>query len=332
MRSEVLEFESPRFLQSLFADDLRLLKELERALCVRVTTREGWMKFEGEDGDVVKAQQMIRDLEGARRKGAEISPHAFRFAVEMAAEGEDTSVLAELVERRMLGSATKPPVMPKTRGQLAYVRMMDDSDIVFGVGPAGTGKTYLAMARALQAMRDGDVSRLVLTRPAVEAGEALGFLPGDMQEKIFPYLRPLYDALYDMLEPKDVEKYLDSGMIEIAPLAFMRGRTLNRAFVILDEAQNTTREQMFMFLTRLGLGSRSVITGDPSQIDLKDRKTSGLAEALEALPGTRGIGVTKFDRRDVVRHAVVQGIIDAYDRHREGGKRGDGGIGDGGES
>ncbi|MEM7147573.1 MAG: PhoH family protein [Verrucomicrobiota bacterium] len=324
MRSEVLEFESPHFLQSLFADDLQLLKEMERELGVRVTTRDGWIKFEGEDGDVGRAETVIRDLEAARRKGAEISEHAFRFAVEMASEGEDTSVLSDLVERKMLGSATKPPVMPKTRGQLAYLGAMDENDIVFGVGPAGTGKTYLAMARALQAMRDGEVARLVLTRPAVEAGEALGFLPGDMQEKIFPYLRPLYDALYDMLEPKDVEKFMDSGMIEIAPLAFMRGRTLNRAFVILDEAQNTTREQMFMFLTRLGLGSRAVITGDPSQIDLRDRKGSGLTEALAALPGVRGVGMTEFDRRDVVRHRVVQGIIDAYDRHRGGGEAGRG--------
>ncbi|MEM8952976.1 MAG: PhoH family protein [Verrucomicrobiota bacterium] len=322
MRSQVLEFESPHFLQSLFADDLRLLKEVERELAVRVTTRDGWIKLEGEDEEVASAEALIRDLEAARRKGAEISVHAFRFAVEMATAGEDTSVLSELVERKMLGSATKPPVMPKTRGQLYYMRTMDENDIVFGVGPAGTGKTYLAMARALQAMRDGEVARLVLTRPAVEAGEALGFLPGDMQEKIFPYLRPLYDALYDMLEPKDVEKFMDSGMIEIAPLAFMRGRTLNRAFVILDEAQNTTREQMFMFLTRLGLGSRAVITGDPSQIDLRDRTGSGLTEALVALPGVRGVGVTKFDRRDVVRHRVVQGIIDAYDRHR-GGVEGD---------
>ncbi len=319
MDPEILEFESPHFLQSLFANDLSLLKELEDALSVRVTTRDGWMKFEGEAANVSSAQRVLRDLESARRQGADISSGAFRFALEASSSGRNIDLLGDLVNRRLLGSATKPAVMPKTRGQLAYLRAIDEHAVVFGVGPAGTGKTYLGMARALQSLQDGEVSRLILTRPAVEAGEALGFLPGDMKEKIFPYLRPLYDALYDMLEPQVVEKYIDRGMIEIAPLAYMRGRTLNHAFIILDEAQNTTCEQMFMFLTRLGTDSRCVITGDPSQVDLKSPGHSGLREALNVLPETDGVAFVRFGKADVVRHSVVQNIIEAYGRSRNGG-------------
>ena len=320
MEPEILEFESPHFLQSLFANDLSLLKELEEALSVRVTTRDGWMKFEGEAANVSSAQGVLRDLESARRQGADISSQAFRFALEASLSGRNNDRLGDLVERRLLGSSTKPPVMAKTRGQLAYLKAMDEHDVVFGVGPAGTGKTYLAMARALQSLQDGEVSRLVLTRPAVEAGEALGFLPGDMKEKIFPYLRPLYDALYDMLDPQVVEKYIDRGMIEIAPLAYMRGRTLNQSYIILDEAQNTTREQMFMFLTRLGLDSRCVITGDPSQVDLKRPGHSGLGEAMKVLPTTDGVTFVQFGAADVVRHPVVQNIIAAYGHARSEGE------------
>lgn len=326
MEPEILKFESPHFLQALFANDFSLLKVLEEALEVRVTTRDDWMKFEGDRENVARARKVFRDLEAARRKGAEISSHTFRFAVEAVLGTEESDSVGALVERKLLGSATKPPIIPKTRGQLAYLKAMDRSDVVFGVGPAGTGKTYLGMARAIQALQDHDVNRLVLTRPAVEAGEALGFLPGDMKEKIFPYLRPLYDALYDMLEPQVVEKYIDRGMIEIAPLAYMRGRTLNRAFIILDEAQNTTCEQMLMFLTRLGIGSRCVITGDPSQVDLKSPGNSGLREAMEVLPEAEGVAFVHFEKSDVVRHAVVQNIIDAYARSRDGergGKKGE---------
>ncbi len=312
-----LEFESPHFLQSLFANDFSLLKVLESAFALKVTTRDGWMKFDGKQEDVARAKQVFRELESARRKGAEISKHVFQFAVETVSRGGEGGIV-DLMSCRMLGSATKPPVVPKTAGQLAYVQSMDRQDVVFGVGPAGTGKTYLAMAKALQSLEDGAVNRLVLTRPAVEAGEALGFLPGDMKEKIFPYLRPLYDALYDMLEPQLVEKYIDRGMIEIAPLAYMRGRTLNRAFIILDEAQNTTGEQMLMFLTRLGIDARCVITGDPSQVDLKNSVESGLREAMRVLRGTEGVDFVEFGRRDVVRHPVVQNIIDAYNQGRNG--------------
>jgi phosphate starvation-inducible PhoH-like protein len=200
---------------------------------------------------------------------------------------------------------------------LNYVQAIQAFDIVFAVGPAGTGKTYLAMAMGVDALRKEQVKRIILTRPAVEAGEALGFLPGDLQEKIFPYLRPLYDALYDMLEAEEIQKYMDRGVIEIAPLAYMRGRTLNHAFVILDEAQNTTTEQMFMFLTRLGADSKCVVTGDQTQIDLPANKTSGLIEAMYALDSIPGIQFTPFTERDVVRHPLVQSIIHAYQIYRD---------------
>jgi len=225
--------------------------------------------------------------------------------------------LGQLAKVQILGSSRRTPISPKTSQQLTYVQAIQAYDIVFGIGPAGTGKTYLAMAMAVEALKRETVKRVILTRPAVEAGEALGFLPGDLQEKIFPYLRPLYDALYDMISAEEIQKFMDRGVIEIAPLAYMRGRTLNDAFVILDEAQNTTREQMFMFLTRLGADSKCVVTGDQTQIDLPQNKTSGLIEALQALRGVTGIEFIEFSERDVVRHSLVKSIINAYKAFRE---------------
>ncbi|CAN5241093.1 PhoH family protein [soil metagenome] len=328
METRTLEFETPQFLHSLFAHDEALLREMEAEQQIKLTTRDGWMRIEGEPAAVAGAESTFSALERARRSGGEITPHAFRIAVESgkppsgdARAPERATDVAELLSRKLLGSAKRPPVVPKTLGQLAYLKAMDANPVVFGVGPAGTGKTYLAMARALAALKAREVNRVILARPAVEAGEALGFLPGDLQEKIAPYLRPLYDAIYDMLEPAEVERYIEANMIEIAPLAYMRGRTLNRAFVILDEAQNTTEEQMLMFLTRLGEGARCVITGDPSQIDLRPRSRSGLREAMDILRETEGVAFAEFDRSDVVRHPVVQRIIEAYEkaRSRRGG-------------
>jgi len=224
--------------------------------------------------------------------------------------------LDKLVETKIVCSPRRPPIVAKTEGQHAYICAIQTHDMVLGVGPAGTGKTYLAMAMAVAALKAEHVNRIILTRPAVEAGEALGFLPGDLREKIFPYLRPLYDALHDMLEPDEIQKHLDRGVIEIAPLAYMRGRTLNHAFVVLDEAQNTTTEQMFMFLTRLGADSKCVITGDITQIDLPGHKRSGLVEALDALKEVSGIGLCLFEESDVIRHELVQSIIRAYKQHR----------------
>lgn len=325
LASETLTFENPHFLQSLFANDLSLLKNLQQKFMVKIVTRDGWLKIEGDHKQVAKAKAVFGVLESVRRKGGEINAHAFALAMQQelttarAPAGKllGKGDLQEFADLRLLGSATKPAVMPRTSGQLNYLKALQKNDVVFGLGPAGTGKTFLAMANALQQLKDRKIDRIIMTRPAVEAGEALGFLPGDLQEKVFPYLRPLYDALYEMLEGEEAQKMIDKNLIEVAPLAYMRGRTLNRAYVILDEGQNATREQMLMFLTRLGEESKCVVTGDPSQIDLRPRKLSGLLEAMDLLRDVEGIAFTQFDRSDVVRHPVVERIIAAYEQRGE---------------
>lgn len=311
-----LEYETAAFLHSLFAGDVRELKYLEERLGVRVVTRDGWVQLSGEAGAVDRAGAVFQDLEQARRGGAPIGVRDFRMAVDLAAEGVASGV-SELCGVKLLGGRGRKPVGPKTPKQLEYLKAMEVNDVVFGLGPAGTGKTYLAMAMALALLREKRVQRVVLTRPAVEAGEALGFLPGDLREKVAPYLRPLYDAIHDMIGAEAGERYLQDGTIEIAPLAFMRGRTLAKAFVILDEGQNTTREQMFMALTRLGEDSRMVVTGDGSQVDLKPNVPSGLFEAEKALAGVSGVEFIRFSGGDVVRHPVVGRIIEAYGKHRD---------------
>src|SRR3954465_6086545 len=280
--SRTLQFESARSLQSLYANDLKLLKTLEETLGVRVTTREGWLKVEGEPEQVDRAARVFEQLEKVRQKGVDIHKHEFSYALNSVSEAR-SETLADAVDVKITTSARKPPIVTRTVGQRNYVEAIQKHDIVFGIGPAGTGKTYLAVAMAVAALKKEQVARIVLTRPAVEAGEALGFLPGDLQEKITPYLRPLYDALRDMLEPEEIERLMARQTIEVAPLAYMRGRTLGNAFVILDEAQNTTTEQMFMLLTRMGPSSKCVVTGDVTQIDLPSNKRSGLVEALQAL-------------------------------------------------
>ncbi len=310
-----LDFETPQFLHSLFANEARHLGYLEELLTVKTVTRDGWVTITGEPTALSRARAVFEDLETARRNGRRIEARDFRLAVEVAAGLGDVGV-SQLSGVRLVGSRGRKPVVPRTPNQLAYVKAIETHDVVFGLGPAGTGKTYLAMAMALTLLKRGTVQRVVLTRPAVEAGEALGFLPGDLREKVAPYLRPLYDAIHDMLDPEEAQRYLDEGTIEIAPLAFMRGRTLARSFVILDEAQNTTREQMFMALTRLGEESRMVITGDGSQVDLKPGVRSGLAEAEHALGEIEGIAVLRFTRDDIVRHPVVGRIVAAYELHR----------------
>ncbi len=310
-----LEFDTPQFLHSLFADDLRNLNLLETMLEVKAVTREGWILLSGKPAALARAKAVFDDLETARRNGREIESRDFRLAVEAAATGAEVGV-SELSGVKLVGSKGRRPVVPRTPNQLAYIRAMETHDVIFGLGPAGTGKTYLAMAMALTMLKKKTIQRIVLTRPAVEAGEALGFLPGDLREKVAPYLRPLYDAIHDMLDPEEAQRYLDDGTIEIAPLAFMRGRTLSRSFIILDEAQNTTREQMFMTLTRLGEDSRMVVTGDGSQVDLKPGVRSGLAEAEHALQGIDGITFLRFAKHDIVRHPVVGRIVEAYERYR----------------
>ena len=311
-----LDFETPQFLHSLFANDAKHLAYLEELLAVKTVTRDGWVMISGEPAALSRARAVFEDLETAQRNGRRIEVRDFRLAVEVAAGQGDVGV-SQLSGVRLVGSRGRKPVVPRTPNQLAYVKAIETHAVVFGLGPAGTGKTYLAMAMALTLLKRGSIQRVVLTRPAVEAGEALGFLPGDLREKVAPYLRPLYDAIHDMLDPDEAQRYLDEGTIEIAPLAFMRGRTLSRSFVILDEAQNTTREQMFMALTRLGEDSRMVVTGDGSQVDLKPGVRSGLAEAEHALGEIEGIAVLRFTREDIVRHPVVGRIVAAYERYRE---------------
>ena len=302
-------------MQSLYANDIKLLKHLEDSLGIKVTTREGWMKLEGDRSRVDKAQQVFQQLEQARQRGVDIQKHEFNYTLKAVTEERDES-LGDIVSTKIVTSSRKPPVVARSANQRAYVEAIQKHDVVFGIGPAGTGKTYLAVAMAVAALKKEQVARIILTRPAVEAGEALGFLPGDLEQKILPYLRPLHDALREMLEPEEMERAIARQTIEVAPLAYMRGRTLSNAFVILDEAQNTTTEQMFMLLTRIGLNSKCVVTGDVTQIDLPANKRSGVVEALQALKNVPGIATVYFTERDVVRHELVRAIIGAYQAHR----------------
>lgn len=315
MASETLHYETARHALQLFNSDPKNLKLMEDELAVKATSREGWIKLEGDPENIDRAKQVFQYLEGTLKAGAPVRNREFAYALNVARH-DGAEALQQLGEQRIQTSNRKTTVTPKTVGQKRYIEMIRDHDVTFGVGPAGTGKTYLAVAMAVQALKEEKVTRIILTRPAVEAGEALGFLPGDLYEKIAPYLRPLHDALHDMLPGEEILKSSERGILEIAPLAYMRGRTLNNAFIILDEAQNTTAEQMLMFLTRLGHGSKAVVTGDPTQIDLPLNKRSGLIEALRILKGVEGIATMEFSKRDVVRHALVQRIIGAYEEHR----------------
>lgn len=272
--------------------------------------------IQGEDGVADRAERLIQEIREVNRRGYILRPEDISYAVKSLSEGKEVSI-QELFRQNIPVFSKKRFIIPKTETQRQYIEAISKYDIVFGVGPAGTGKTYLAMAMAINAFLTKQVSRIVLVRPAVEAGEKLGFLPGDIAEKVSPYLRPLYDALFDMMEIDKASKLIERGIIEIAPLAFMRGRTLNDSFVILDEAQNTTTEQMKMYLTRLGFGSKTVITGDITQIDLPAGKTSGLVEAIRILKDVEGIKIIYFSERDVVRHKLVQEIVKAYERYEK---------------
>lgn len=310
-KSTTLEFDDPHLLRSLYHDDEKLLRAMEKTLGITITTRDAWIRFTGSSGGVKRAAWIFERLQQIGERDGGVGQYEFLDVVQ-----QSTFELEKKFHDRILCSPRKPPVIPQTESQRSYLHQIDQHDITFGLGPAGTGKTYLAMAKAVSALKQEKVSRIILTRPAVEAGEALGFLPGVLQEKIFPYLRPLYDALHEMLEPEEIHRYIDKNILEIAPLAYMRGRTLNNAFIILDEAQNTTTEQMFMFLTRIGRGSRCIITGDVTQVDLPRNKPSGLVEAISILKKTAGIGFHHFQEKDVVRHTLVQAIIKAYQANR----------------
>jgi phosphate starvation-inducible protein PhoH and related proteins len=303
-------------IETLFGSFDENLRSLESALNVTLKTSGHDIVVEGAAEDVARAERALEQLAGLLREGYRFARGDVKTAAQLLAQ--DPGV--ELQEYFLKGgprTAGRRQVAPKTVTQRRYLEAIDTHDIVFGVGPAGTGKTYLAMAQAVSYLLAKKVTRIILARPAVEAGEKLGFLPGDLQEKVNPYLRPLYDALYDMLDADRVERLLERGVIEVAPIAFMRGRTLNDAFVILDEAQNTTSEQMKMFLTRLGFGSKAVVTGDVTQIDLPTGRLSGLIEALKVVSAIEGIATIHFDERDVVRHQLVQQIVKAYEKYTQ---------------
>jgi len=299
-------------IETLFGSYDENLKHLESLFNVRIRTQGHELLVDGDASALDKVEQIVGQLSSLLRDGYKLSNADVKTASELVAENDGVDLRDHFL-KGSLTSAGKKRVAPKTVNQRRYLDAIDQHDIVFGIGPAGTGKTYLAMAQAVSFLVAKKVSRIILARPAVEAGEKLGFLPGDLQEKVNPYLRPLYDALYDMLDVERVARYIERGTIEIAPIAFMRGRTLNDSFVILDEAQNTTSEQMKMFLTRLGFGAKAVITGDVTQIDLPQGRTSGLVEAMKVVNDIEGISFIHFDERDVVRHKLVQQIVKAYE-------------------
>lgn len=300
-----------------FDQNLRLI---EKELNVKVVDRDSEIHIAGEEEATALAEKAVDGLLSLSAKGESIDEQRVRYILRMVKEGREQKI-SELSSDVVCITAKGRPVKPKTIGQKQYVEAIRNNTVTLGIGPAGTGKTYLAVACAVAAFREKAVNRIILTRPAVEAGERLGFLPGDLQSKVDPYLRPLYDALFDMLGPDTYQAYLEKGNIEVAPLAYMRGRTLDDSFIILDEAQNTSREQMKMFLTRLGFNSRMVITGDVTQIDLPDDKPSGLKEAMKVLKGVEDIAICTLTGADVVRHALVQSIIEAYEKYQDRDKK-----------
>jgi phosphate starvation-inducible PhoH-like protein len=302
-------------IQHLFGRRDEIRKLIEETLQVKLVARDGLVSLQGQADDVAVGEQVIAELLAGLRRGQRVTRQDARLALRLFSKKEEEEfrrIQGEVIEV----SAKKRPVRPKGPGQRRYVEAIRQHDIVFGIGPAGTGKTYLAMAMAVSALLAREVNRIILTRPAVEAGERLGFLPGTLYEKINPYLRPLYDALYDMIEAERVSRLIEMGTIEVAPLAFMRGRTLNESFIVLDEAQNTTSEQMKMFLTRMGFGSKTVITGDITQVDLPVGRPSGLIEVQSILKGVEGIRFVYLTEEDVVRHELVQQIVRAYESHQ----------------
>ena len=300
-------------LVSVFGSFDENIKRIEEALSVTIINRGTELKVTGDAEAVDKAARTLEGLLSLASKGETIDEQRVRYLITLVQEGND-ELVAKMAKDVVCITAKGKPIKAKTIGQQTYMKAIHNNTITIGVGPAGTGKTYLAVAAAVAAFRERTVNRIILTRPAVEAGERLGFLPGDLQNKVDPYLRPLYDALYDMLGAETFQKYQERGSIEVAPLAYMRGRTLDDSFIILDEAQNTTREQMKMFLTRLGFGSKIVITGDVTQIDLPDDKVSGLKDAIRVLEDVKDIAICQLTAADVVRHALVQQIINAYEK------------------
>ena len=323
MTEQIISIERMEEAIAIFGSFDENIRIIERELGVTVVNRDSQLKISGDGEAVMYAVKAINALLSLAAKGENINEQNVRYIINVVRAGNEDKI-GILAKDVLCVTAKGKPIKPKTLGQKRYVEAVKSNTITLGVGPAGTGKTYLAVAAAVAAFRAKEVNRIILTRPAVEAGERLGFLPGDLQSKVDPYLRPLYDALFDMLGPETYQKYLERGNIEVAPLAYMRGRTLDDSFIILDEAQNTSREQMKMFLTRLGFGSKIVITGDITQIDLPSDKVSGLKEAMRVLKGVEDIAICRLGEADVVRHVIVQRIIKAYeedDNRRNAGKK-----------
>ena len=316
MIEKTMEVDRMEDVISVFGSFDQNLRMIETEYNVRVTDRDEQIHITGEAENVLYAEKAIAGLLSLAAKGEEIGEQNVRYIFRLVREGREQKI-QELAGDVVCITAKGKPIKAKTLGQRAYLDAIEQNTITIGVGPAGTGKTYLAVAEAVAAFRAERVNRIILTRPAVEAGERLGFLPGDLQNKVDPYLRPLYDALFDMLGAETYQKYLERGNIEVAPLAYMRGRTLDDSFIILDEAQNTSREQMKMFLTRMGFGSKVVITGDVTQIDLPTDKVSGLKEAMKVLRDVEGVAICRLTKEDVVRHVMVQHIIEAYAKFEE---------------
>ena len=303
-------------MQKIFGMQDAYIKKLEQDFQVTIVDRNGSVMITGEEENVSKASRVLRQLTALSDHGNEIEEQSVDYAIEMGKEDQEEKLM-EMDADCICHTISGKPIKPKTLGQKEYLAAIRKNAITFGVGPAGTGKTYLAVAMAVKAFKSKDVSRIILTRPAVEAGEKLGFLPGDLQNKVDPYLRPLYDGLFDLLGAETFQKLFEKQVIEVAPLAYMRGRTLDDAFIILDEAQNTTPEQMKMFLTRMGVGSKVVVTGDVTQIDLPDKVRSGLIDALHVLRNVEGIAQVRLTEKDVVRHRLVQQIVKAYEQAAE---------------
>nr|WP_200865874.1 PhoH family protein [Clostridioides mangenotii] len=306
------EITDARFERELFGDFDENIKLIEKTLNIDLILREGNLTLRGEEKNVDSAIKLMNELHKTVSNNKKLDKQSVTYSLSLLLEGSEGK-LKELEDTIVITQSGKS-VQPKTLGQKDYIKLIENNDITFGVGPAGTGKTYLAVSMAVKAFKRDEVKRIILTRPAVEAGESLGFLPGDLKDKVDPYLRPLYDALFEMLGSEKFAKYQERGTIEVAPLAYMRGRTLDNSFIILDEAQNTTPEQMKMFLTRLGFGSKAVVTGDITQIDLPNKKKSGLLQATDILKGVNGVGSIMLSEKDVVRHELVQRIIRAYDK------------------
>lgn len=297
----------------LFGEFDTNIKKIEQTLKVSIVNRGEGIKIVGEESSVEKAEKIIFTLTHLLEKGEPVTPQSLGYLL-ASVEEESFQEIEKIADGYLCLTANGRPIRPKTLGQKKYTEQIKNNTVVFGIGPAGTGKTYLAMAMAITAFKNDEVSRIILTRPAIEAGEKLGFLPGDLQQKVDPYLRPLYDALFDIMGAEPFQRNMEKGLIEVAPLAYMRGRTLDNAFIVLDEAQNTTPEQMKMFLTRIGYGAKAVITGDITQIDLGEGKRSGLTDAVRILSNIPDIGISMLTNKDVVRHPLVQKIISAYEK------------------